>query len=1192
MKTLIAFSRECQAFSVSKAIQVLGVSVVALLFSLPISAQLNYGRIYGGITDQNGAVLVGATVTVTDVARGDSRSLITGSDGQFSAPSLLPGTYQVRAQVTGFEVAQRTDVVVEVGQDVRVDLTLLPGEQTQTVTVSGQAAEINTSNAQLGGDLESKTLDAMPLQGRVYNRLLEFKPGIQAAAGDQTPTFSSEGNKADAQVWLLDGVEDLNIYDATGPVIGTTSQLNYLTILPMDAIQEVNIIENPKAEYGWKSGAQVNVGLKSGTNSVHGTAYGLFRNNALDAKNPFLTSAVPKATDDFYQYGASIGGPIKKDKLFYFTNYEGFQFTVGSPQFVQIPSSVGGGTASNSFPAAIAAMNALHEPISQLSLNLAGCSSAGVCAPTSGVFNNGGVASSVPIAINNVGKSNNVIGKIDYNFNSHNSFNGDYFFGQSTDLQANGIHEYWDLGNYDRDQAVRGVWVWLPSSSWVNEARFGYDREGYRAYPAECTQNLGQPDYATEFGLVSGAGLYIPDCGFPGVTISGFTGLGAAVGTTGASGGQISTFGTYSAIDSVSYTRGKHQFKFGGEVHFARYTGVGSPVNDLGNANFGTGGVAAFTGATALESFLAGVPSTGTVLVGESPWNINQTEYAGFFQDDYRITPRITVNAGVRYEYQTPIKERNNLFGNFNPSAPAGLVQQSSGGSVYTVSEHDFSPRLGIVWDVNGKGTTVVRTGGSILYNLALPYTVLISSDGASLGQVPTGFSLYQPNGTITSAGGNIRQGTASLSTTQIPWAVNTPIFNVGPSALACGNSLGQANPNLPTGPANPANPAPCNLAVMDLHLPTAYVSEWTLGIQHAFTNTLSMDLAYVGNHGAHEGAMIDVNQPTPGAANGKTSPTNAAELIRRPFYSQFPYFAQIRTYRPALESNYNALEATLTQRLSHGLSAEASYTWSHALDEFSTENSAVVMDSRDPHLDYGNSNIISPQHFTLIATYVIPGAKSPAQLLQGWKLNSTVNLDSALPFNAVDTTSDISGTGEGADRWTLAGTSTGFKAGGRFALPCYGAAGSSFASTSNCVTGLPAACVAAAAAEPNGPGGTTGTASLDKLGCYMEGGDVIVPPAQGTYGSMARDILTNSKDLRNWDVSLTKDSQIKERLTVQFKAEVFNVLNHTLYAAPSANPDTPATFGQSQSTPNNPRNPVFGTDGPRQMQLGLRLMF
>ena len=1212
-------SRKCSKV----AIQGLGVSVVFWLFCLPAFSQLNYGRILGAITDQTGGVIAGATVTITDTDRGVTRTLVTDNAGEYNAPSLLPSTYSVKAEAKGFRTVDRQNVVIGVGQDVRVDLTLTPGEQTQTVTVTEAVPIVETTNAELGGTLQNQLFNELPVSGRLYTKLLEFVPGVSSRPGGSTPNFSSNGSVGSAQDWMIDGVSALNIFDSGGPLVGVNSGVDNLGILPLDAIQEVNVIEIPRAEYGWVPGAQINVGLKSGTNNFHGSADALGRDTALDARNPFLGSTLPKGIDQLEQFGASIGGPIKKDKLFFFGAYEGERFAIGSASVVTIPTTASlGGDTSNSLPDAIADINAQiaagkapGTSLSPLSLALAGCPSAAAlagvtnaaaihCLTSNGVFGNTQTAAqgggNVTQNFLNTGRSNDGIVKFDYHLNDHNSLNGEYYFARANSDTPDGIQSYWEDFNSNRVDLLRGAWVWTPNSSWVNEARFGWDLNHNLNAMAECEQPNGSsntaapPNYQALFGLVSGApGSPPEDCGFPLVAITNSATLGAAAGS-----GEPSA--TYDFVNNTSYTRGKHIFKFGGEFHHDHFSGTSHVTSITGAVNFGAGGINAFSTASGLEDFLTGVNSGGAILLGNPVVTFGEERYALFGEDDYRVNRKVLVNVGLRWEWRPAIAAQNNDFGTFDPTSPTGLRQQTNGQPLFHTSWANFGPRVGIAWDVTGNGKTVVRAGGSIVDETLVAVTLYVSMD-----KTPTGFTLYQSNGTATTTpGGNINFGTATLLPGQINWAQNTPIFNTTSSALVCANGA----TNVPVGGV--ANfPSPCALNVENPTLNPSYVSSWNVSIEHAFTNSLALTVAYVGNHLTDGLAQLDVNQPALGAPNGKGAAGTAATILeqtRRPYYSQFPYLGQILQTGNNNSSNYNSVQASLTQRVARGLSFSAKYAYQHSLtiNDGTITTWGKVMNSNDPQLDYGNNGFIPFQDFGFTATYAIPAIKSPAQLLEGWELNTTVTSQSVKPFNAADTSSDLSGTGEALDRWTLVGTPHDFAPLGALStVPCFGAAGSRFAGAAGCQTGLPQACVNAANGEAvnaalnaASPGSSSGLASLMKFGCYMEGNSVIVPPAQGTYGTMSRNELV-SVPFREWDLSINKLWKVKERYSAQFRAEFFNILNSREYASGSSsggvftNISNPATFGTARATPNN-SNPVNGTGGPREIQLGLVLRF
>ncbi|HLH30636.1 MAG TPA: carboxypeptidase-like regulatory domain-containing protein, partial [Terriglobia bacterium] len=392
-----------------KATRVFCAYVLVVFVCLPVFAQLNSGSINGGVTDPTGAVIPGVTVTVTDVERGVSRTLLTDEAGQYLAPSLTPGTYSVRGELAGFQTVERKNIVVGVGQGARVDLQLQAGAQNETVTVSESAPLIDTSNEVISNTVETAILSELPINGRLYTKVLDFQPGIVGRPGGNSPNYSANGAGTQGNYWMLDGVENLNIFVNSGPLIGAGTSTDELTILPADAIQEVNVMANPPAEFGWFQGAVVNVGLKSGTNAIHGSVYGFGRNNALEAYNPYqngITPRLPKADDNFWQYGASVSGPIRKDRLFYFGNYEGMRYKVGAPSLINTPTtSRFVQTPDDSLPLAIEGLIAHGVAPNPLSLNLAGCTVAGgqaACDPSKGIFpSRSSITENIPIALDN-----------------------------------------------------------------------------------------------------------------------------------------------------------------------------------------------------------------------------------------------------------------------------------------------------------------------------------------------------------------------------------------------------------------------------------------------------------------------------------------------------------------------------------------------------------------------------------------------------------------------------------------------------------------------------------------------------------------------------------------------------------------------------------------------------------------------
>ena len=1181
----------------------LSLGVALLAFCMPAFSQLNLGRIIGSVTDESGGVMAGATVTVTDQDRGTSRLLTSDAAGAFAAPSLIPGNYSVRVEATGFNTSVRKDILVQVGSDARVDIVMKAGSQTQTVTVSEQLPLINTTNATLGGVIEGNEVTELPFIGRSYQSLLQFLPGVFTKPGGGSAGHSSNGLRTDANNWLFEGIFSGGVRTA-GSIINTNSNTgDGASVVPPDAIQEFGVSFQNKAEYGWKPGVASNVSIKSGTNSIHGTAFAVGQTSMLNARNPFNPPPNPQPELAYEQYGATVGGPIKKDKLFYYVGFEGMQFVQGVPTTHKSPTTALIGTdTTNSIPAAYLDMKAkgqiaaaaidangkvvnpsLLTAQQQLSAHLVGLSlfQSGVSPTNNGVYNYGFTALRDP--------NKNFIWKIDYHLNDKNSISGEYFLARDTEIGSvdSILQPYWFTDYFLTGNVARANWTYLPSSNWANEAHFGFDRKVENSWPAEC--NPGRAAAPPDYGVNTGAAT--PCLGFnnpknfslPQITISGFDVLGASTVQ------QRRVEGYWAVVDDVSHTAGNHNIKFGFELRNPYFSGA-SYTGERGSISFGTGGINAFTGATALESFLAGVPSTGSLLFGDPTVLVRDRVFGVFVQDDWRLTPRLTLNLGLRYENETPLSEDHNKLAEFDPNL--GLVQVGTNGlnTPWKASAlgANLQPRFGAVYDVTGKGTTIVRAAFGIYSNWPV-WQVPVNI--ALLGNNPTAAAFYSAAGVPTQGTGTIGSATVtfptSSGTSPVPllnWTVAGPIFPTG--ALKCGDGIG-------------TNPGTCAVGNMDQHWSLPYVNEWTLAIQHAFTSAMSLDLAYVGNHGSNLLGAIDLNAPTLGT-NSKTR-----EQQSRPFYSKFPWIGKLTDITNKDFSNYNALQATLTQRPWHGLSTTVGYTYGHALDVANGDlNIAVGSNPLCPECDYGPTASDARHRVTARAIYLVPGKKGFGQVLEGWQLSTLVNLIGALPYNGVDNSSDFGGTGELNERWNLVGNMKDFNGFGHFAsIPCYGVSGSTFGKDPACksvttVNLMPQACVNAANSLPTNPNvpssdaKSTGLKSLQSLGCYISGNSVIVPPAQGTIGNMSK-YMFRGAGLRLWDFAVRKRTKIAERVEVEFQFDMYNVTNSPQFASPAANLVSPATFGASAATPNVANgNVVQGTGDARRYQFGLHLTF
>jgi Carboxypeptidase regulatory-like domain/TonB dependent receptor len=1171
---------------------------VLLCVSLPLFSQGNFGRILGTVMDQTGGVISGATVSVIDKDRGVARTLTTDDAGEYNAPTLIPGTYTVRVEAKGFKTMERQNVLLEVGKEVRVDLTVQPGEQVQTVTVTEAVPLVETTNATLGGTLNNAQIQDLPLNGRNYQYLLSLRPGVMIQPGGGPWTQSTNNIRPDESAWMVDGVMNASFYDAR-PVTGASSFItDGATILPIDAIQEFNLEENPKAEYGWKPGAVVNVGIRSGTNNLHGTAYAFGRDQSFDARNIFNQApdangncgqaSCAKLPLQLEQFGGVVGGPIKKDKLFFFAGYEGMRSFIGNAFGTTVPATsfVGGANGTtNGMVDAILALQTAGVPVSAVSKSLFGCPSGTLTAAstcTGGLIQGASATSTNYISsFPNTNTSNNGIAKIDYRLNSKNMINGMLWIGRYT-----GVGEDHPMVNSAFDDTVQIPnwttvvnWVWTPSSNVVNEARLGYTRNGQLLLPFDRNVFADGKSYALNTGVTNYGG-------FPTVTINGF---GAQIGSWRGRPVENGPNPFYDFTDSVSYLRGKHAFKFGGEyahietdsaVHDTRgridFLGAATTLSAGGGCVDPQG--PGFTKSTPLEDFFSGCSGQGTLLTGNAIRKMTWFDAAGFVQDDWRLTSKVIVNLGLRYSYTSPFHEANNLLATFDPTLGMIQVGQASLPNIWKPDYRDFSPRLGFAWDVSGKGTTVVRAGASIIYSSFAAASFVQQAGatnfgGGSIGAIPTGACVGASLATCHSAGGTIGLGTINFTGPQLTW--NSVVFPGGGS-IACTTS------------------AKCNIAGGDPNLKTPYITNWNISVTRAFTNNLSLELGYVGNHGTRLTGFLDLNQP------------NIVTGIQ-PYATKFPYLNYINFYTNDGFSNYNSMQATLTKRVSHGLNFTAGYTYGHGLDNGSENRfGPLPQDSTNPRAEYASGDFDVRNRFTFTTGYEIPGKKGYGQLLEGWKVNSIVAVQSSQPWNIADSSNTFTKRGDKNVRWDFFGNPSDFKSGSSSIPFCSGfnAANLSDLSQVSCseqsgISGLTTTLPTSLASQCTAVAPSAKT--LATGGCYVDGGSVLAPPAPGTFGTMGRNIFRDN-GFRNWDLSLFKNFTFKERFGAQFRFEVFDILNKATISNPNGanngshngdNPSNHSAFGDGSQTPDFATgNPIIGSGGNRAIQLGLKLTF
>jgi hypothetical protein len=1186
----------CAVRNNATTIRFLGGLLTLLMFGIAVQAQSTAGRILGAITDQSGAAVAGASVIVADMQRGTSRTLTTDDAGAFAALGLQPGTYKVRVEAKGFKTTERPNVQIEVATDVRVDISLETGQVSEVVTITDEIPLVNTTSATLGGTLSNQEINDLPLSGRNYENLLQLRPGVMRYPGGGFSTTSANGLRAEDNAYFVEGLFNSEPYSGQAIINGAGIAGDSATILPIDSIQEFNVQQNPPAEYGWKPGAVVNVGLKSGTNHIHGTAFGFGRDgNSWDARNYFNDAPNPKLTRTLEQFGGSLGGAIIKDKAFFFGAYEGQRYNVGnsyggvtSPSMAHIPSNgtcpAGfSGDCADSIPDAIADLQAAKVPIDAASLKIAGCTMSGgsVNCDGSGFPLNKTQGIAITNGFNNNVHVDNVVARVDERITSAHTISGMYFFGNDSGTVEDfpELQQKWLSNIHTRAQVIGGNWVWTPSARWVNEARVGYNRLYQPTLPAD----LNTP--ASAYGLNTGVtGQFtggLPRIGFGGYF---FPGLGGFKWPKFQGPDSITQF-----IDHLSYTAGKHALKFGGELHYNKVTNA-AYGNARGSITF-LGGVAIGTGAgsTPLEDFLAGQPFKSSVEVGNPTLHLHDWAYAGFFQDDFRATRNLTLNFGVRYEYSSVPQEANNLLGNFDPNL--GLVQVGHQiSSLYNPDHKNFGPRAGFAWDILGNGRTVLRGGGGLIYETVNWQSFVAFNNAFGPGSVPTGAPVDSSGKT---SGGTITTGNVTIKNflNAVPWDTpGAPLY--GGDTVNCS----------PTPPGSP-----CPIMTVDRNLTTPYVWNWTLNLQHAFTPNLSLEAAYVGNHGANLTGIRDINQPPVGTDYSPLCNTDPnCDQDSRPLNAKFPFLSNVFQMGNVYRSNYNGLQVTLNARNYHGLSMVAGYTYGHALDDVGANwdfgyGSGLPQDAHNVAAEYANSDFDIRHRLTLSLTYDIPGRSGHGQMLEGWELNTITTLESAQYWGPMDEGTDAAGIGplpvsppaNTPIRWSFyrAGTASrgnpsDFKADKGVGIPFFKG------------SGIPSSCTASALAEDGGTPGPE-TASLNLFGCYAQGNSVMMAPPLGHFGNMSRNMFPDN-GFRNFDFSLAKNFHLSESMQLQLRGEFFNILNHPNFANPyggqngfGLNDPSAASFGCGCATPDiAAANPAVGSGGPRSIQVAAKLVF
>lgn len=1119
-----------------------------------LTAQTFRGTILGTVTDATGAVIPGAKVTVKNVATGLERNATSSADGSYTVAELPIGSYDVTVTQAGFQTFKARAIEVSVSSERRVDAQLKPGEVSAVVEVSAdQLPLVETTNNTLGDTFTAQEIKNAPVNGRDYQKLIYLTPGVSGSPDQITDspgsfgTFSVNGARGRSNNFLLDGT-DMNDGYRNDPAINEAGVFGApATILPVDAVAELRVLSNFEPEYGRNAGAVINIVTKSGTNALHGSAIEYFRNSALDARNYFNTSDLRKAQFHNNQFGGSLGGALVKDKTFFFANYEGQREAVGVVTLACVPvgTAANGGLdpsqASNPVIAALLARNPWPGPNIQSAISAGTCPNASITSPSSN-------------------RVDSLIAKIDHNFNAANQLTGRYYFGDSTQsfplaLTASGGQlPGFNTVTPTRVQLVSLSYVKVIGNNKVNELRYGWNRFAEQFNPQDAAF------HPSSIGLNTGSG--VADNGLPIIQFHS----GSVILPNGTSPVTISQLGATSGdprqrvdtnnqlLDNFSWKLNKHDIKFGAEF---RRTSVAHQFNKYfrGRIRFQTSTDEGGNTVDALTNFLAGNVNDGFQYSGNSLRHTYENNFGIYIQDSYRVTPRLTLNYGLRWDYFGEVNEKNNLFSgitNFDTAnATFTLTQVGQPGlkQLYKTQKGNFAPRVSAAWDVLGNSKTVLRAGFGIFY------------DGVSqdffLGHLPYA-PFFGPGPAYNPVG-------------------PAPIFSAG----ANGGTIVAGSPVY--GDSSTCN-YECDTFTFDPNIKTPYMENYNINWQQQLASKVVLQVGYVGSQGHHLWRFRDLNQPSAAQINAADI---ACECIQdfgvdaRP-YRNNPYGTYYALNEESSgQSNFNALQVSLRVNNWHGWTSVVNYAWAHSLDNSSDgedfePNAAQPNDSTQPKLEYGNSNFDIRHRATWILAYELPKrGGSYAKLKNGWGFASTLNIQTGQPFHLnYNFQDDFSGSGNAFDRPDVVGpityhtrTPSNFLDLSSFAIPC--------------------------TVDPS-------------LGANGAASDCVIGTRH--FGNLRRGSLIGP-DYKQWDLAIYKDTQLGERVNMQLRAEIFNVFNHANFASPYL-PNFIADPGVNGFQLNGNHevgtgglpltatgdvgvgNPFLGGGSPRGIQLALKFSF
>lgn len=1098
------------------------------------------GEISGTVTDPNGAVVAGASVKATNLGTNLTRESTTNSAGVYSIQLLPPGRYSVEVTAQGF-ANYRAEAVVNITQTTVVDASIGVSGQDVVVDVETPLLQIETS--QSGRVIEGQTIRQLPLPTRNFQQLLTLSAGAQNTLTNSTDlgrgdaVISVNGQRTTSNSVRINGV------DANS--IGTNSTPN-IAVPASDTLQEF-IVQTSlyDAASGRNSGGNIEAITRSGTNDLHGNAYYFLRDKSLNANDPFVKArGLERPTFSRHQFGATLGGPIIKDKFFFFGSYQHSREENGlslanSLTFPVLPAGL---TDTNRTAAGLAAAFGLApalispQAIAILNAKLPGGSFAIPSAGVSGLPGTTGVPF-VQSGISTFRENQfNING--DINFTNNHTLSAKFFAADNPTFQAN--YNFAGLGNgpnqligFGGDLTIKQKLysitdTYIISPNIVNQLRFGYSRLRVTSVPEE-------PFTAAQFGITNPLASLYP--GAPTLTFSGADSIFAFGSATLAD--QSSRINGYSAGDTLSWTKGNHRIKFGGEYRFSQvkfYFNAFTRGNILYNDTFNAQGQRT---STAFQNFLMGI---GTSLLGSGVFDryYKVTDTNFFIQDDWKVSKRLTLNLGLRYDlFGLPVEDQGRLV-NFIPEqyrvgpSPNGIVQAAGGPlagvpevekTLVPVDKNNFAPRVGFAYDLFGDQSVVVRGGYGIYYDkISTRYanTQLFNFPYFALGVGLVNNLVPQPSPIFRTAGDPF---------IPLPLPSAFPVAATIPSPLTTTNPFGAAIAGV----------------WVDPELQTPMIQQFNFGAQIQVAKNLVAEIGYVGNRGQHLLQVITLNQPVYNAANSSFTPRMAPATILSANKNLTGGMQQVQT---TSLSSYDSLQMSLTKRYSNGLQFLAAYTVGRSYDYYSggggggvNELTNIPGDQYDWRTNYGPSDFNRKHRFVISGMYDLPklvGNDSAAKwIANDWQIAGIAVFQSGLPFSIIDQN----------------GTSIIQRA----------SFNPNFSSTDILTSGPMSNRV-------NQYFNTSAFAS-SRLGAA--GFDPNHP-----FGNTPRNFLFGPGQ-KNVDVSLIKFLPFTERVRGELRAEFFNVFNWVNYANPNSLFGT-GTFGRILSA----------SSGPRVIQFGFKVSF